>query len=93
MAQHIFEFPSPPVGTPNEAGSHWINSANDDHFLSSGRDTVAQWRPVMFSDGNMRLSAGHIQIQNQDTGLWHNLGLKNNEDGVPTLFWSDTGEA
>jgi hypothetical protein len=70
--------------------------SGDIRYIRRDASTViASGITLFFADGgsNFRIKNGVRQIRHEETGRWHSLKMKNNEEGVAVLYWSTNEEA
>ena len=65
----------------------WLRKDANDEFNAGLTTTWAD------AAGNFRFRDGKWQVQNDDTGLYHTVRCRNDDDGLPVLFVEDTGVA
>lgn len=61
-------------------------------FDQSGRLQVSLLT-IALTGANFRYNSatGYYEVKNDDDGLWYQLRCRDNPDGVPELYLSDTG--
>jgi hypothetical protein len=60
-------------------------------WIASGITTAADWRELLLASSHVRQTAGRLETVNDDTGLFHATGLRNNPDGLVERYEDETG--
>lgn len=86
--QHIYKFAGPPTVAPVDEGHHWVDTLNNNTYLSKGASTVNDW--ILIGSGGLPSGGGIGQILIKQSAidgdaLWQNQPGYN--DTANTLPW------
>jgi len=61
---HITRFAGPPTEAPLETGHHWVDTANNETYLSKGTGSVADWQMVLNPNNISQAQVGLGNVDN-----------------------------